>query len=121
MRSVVRAEFERITALYEEADRLRREADTLAGREEGEQRRWQADAQFWAAGAELGGLLLLMLRFAVAHHGDALAHHLTDLLAPGLVDRLRLELEGLVRETLKDDLPDCLAIYLHRRNGEEAP
>jgi hypothetical protein len=120
-RSLVAREFLRIGEAFDAGDRLFNQAQTPADREKAEELRREASAAFWSAGEQLGDLFLLMMRYAVAHRGNALALYLLDVLVPALLDRLRPELEGLVREVIRDDLPDCLAIYLHRRNGEEAP
>jgi len=75
-RSLFREELGRLRAMYEHADRLARTAETAADRTLAEDLRREAEASFWAASAELGDLLLLMLRHAIEHRRDTVRAYL---------------------------------------------
>jgi hypothetical protein len=81
-RSLVRAELAQIAARFEQADRSAKRATTIKDREAAEAERREAAGDFWAAGADLADLLLLLFRYATTHQPDALRAHIVALLRP---------------------------------------
>ena len=67
-------------------DRAHRAAVTedAAGLAAAEDERFEVAGEFWAAGQELGDLLMLLLRHALDHRPDALRMYLTEALKPEL-------------------------------------
>jgi hypothetical protein len=80
----VRSDLASIADRFDAADRKARGARTAADRERAEADRRAADAEFYAAGRQLADLLLLLFRYAIHHHPDALRLYLVELLRPEL-------------------------------------
>jgi hypothetical protein len=85
--SLLRAELLRIAGRFKDSeDRAFRAcvAEDAGERDAAEAERQEAAGDFWAAGRDLGELLLLLLRQASDHYPDAVRDYLLDLLKPEL-------------------------------------
>jgi hypothetical protein len=80
LRSLLRADLERIANQFAAADRRAKQAPTLADREEAEAVRRQAAGEFWAMGSEVAHLFLLLLRVAAERERETVRLYLRDLL-----------------------------------------
>lgn len=66
-RSAVRAELNRITDAWSDADRRSRQAPTADDRQAALEEREAIQAELWAAKDDLAALFVLLLRYAIAH------------------------------------------------------
>jgi hypothetical protein len=98
VRSLIRAELDRITERFDAADRRAKRATTIEDREAAEAERQDAAAEFWAASADLADLFLLLFRHATKHQPDALRAYIVALLRPELdpIAQAIANLEGRV-------------------------
>lgn len=85
--SLLRADLERITDRFEQADRRLHRSQTIEDYAAAEEERRDIAGEFWAAENELAHLLLLLLRVTLKHEPDALRLYLAE--------ALRAELEPI--------------------------